>query len=151
MIFDTIQYLDTYQSLSPNLKTAIHFLQHTDLSRLELGYFPIEHEKVTCTVVNRVLTDAPDFWESHDRHIDIHVVLSGAECIRCIPKDKTVICDEFRADSDSRIYHQSFDGAVFQVGSGSAIIIFPNEIHQTNCPSGGSMAVKKVVLKVATM
>lgn len=151
MIFDTIQHLDTYQSLSQNLKTAIHFLQHTDLTRLEPGSFSIDHEKVRCTIVDRILTETPDFWESHDHHIDIHVVLSGAECIHCIPRDNMTACDEFRAVSDSRLYHRPFDGTAFQVESGSAIIIFPNEIHKTNCPIEVGTAVKKVILKVATM
>ncbi len=148
MIIDTIDNLNLYNGPSRNLRDAIDFLHITDLAQLGTGSFPIDGDRIRCIVVDRVLTSDPDFWESHEAYIDIHTVVAGTEVIRYLPDDAAHPRGEWEAENDSFVYHGRIGGNSLGVTAGKAVILFPGELHQTNCPGTPGERVKKVILKV---
>lgn len=150
MILDKITNLNRYAGISPNLDAAIRYLQKADLQEIPAGESAIDGDAIISTVVDHVLAGAPDFWEVHRKYIDIHIVICGSEVIR-FARDKEAIWSTKPYDeiSDSSVVKNEIaDGEELHLYPGDAAVLFPGELHQTNCPCNGGSRVRKVILKV---
>jgi YhcH/YjgK/YiaL family protein len=82
MIYTKRKNLDRYLGISPEMDTAIRYLQSADLRTLVKGRNEIDGDNV---FVNRfdyqTMPQAQAIWEGHIRYADIHVLLSGNEKI----------------------------------------------------------------------
>ena len=82
MIYTKRKNLGRYLGISPEMDTAIRYLQSADLRTLVKGRNEIDGDNV---FVNRfdyqTMPQAQAIWEGHIRYADIHVLLSGRERI----------------------------------------------------------------------
>ena len=150
MIFDSVQNLTRYADYSSCFDAAVKFLQKTNLVDIPDGKYIIIEDTLTCTVVDRELTETPDFWEAHREYIDIHIVVRGTEKIMYAPGNAEVWCNtSYNSASDSIVTRAEMpNGIAFSMRPGDAIVFFPGELHKTNCPACETGSVKKIILKV---
>lgn len=150
MILDKVENLNRYMGHSENLDAAILYLKDMELREIPIGKSSVAGGIITCTVVDHTLAAAPDYWEVHRKNIDIHIVICGREKI-CIARDKEMLwtAQPYDAESDSVIIKDEItDGEELHLHSGDVMILFPGELHKTNCPCDAGDYVRKMILKV---
>lgn len=148
MIFDRLDHAARFAA-TQNLKDALRFLAETDLAALPVGKSSVDGERITCTVVDRPLTAMPSLWEDHRRYIDVHLVLTGAECIHAAPQGELPVHAAFDPAKDAALFRDApIPRTAFTLHPGEMLILFPGEVHMTNIPANAQESVRKIILKV---
>ena len=80
MLYDTLENLNQYTGLFPNLDKAIDFIEDNDVSALPLGRTEIDGDDVYVTVMEAEPTSGEGrAFETHSRYMDLQMDLEGAE------------------------------------------------------------------------
>ena len=80
MLYDTLENLNQYTGLFPNLDKAIDFIEDNDVSALPLGRTEIDGDDVYVTVMEAEPTPGEGrAFETHSRYMDLQMDLEGAE------------------------------------------------------------------------
>lgn len=89
------------------------------------------------------------FFESHRRHIDVQVVVSGREVIEVIDAARAPVHAPYDPERDFT-HHASVAGAsVVRLESGDVAVFFPTDVHMPGLREDGApVAVRKTVVKV---
>lgn len=147
MIYTKKTNLHRYLGLSPEMDTAIRFLQNTDLATLVKGRNEIDGDKV---FVNRfdyqTMPREQAIWEGHIRYADIHVLLSGHEKIGVT--NVNLLTETVRKPEEDFV---GFEGEVlswFPMTTEDILIVFPEDIHMVKVMDGDSVLVEKACFKV---
>ena len=147
MIYIKKENLHRCLGLSPEMDTAIRYLQTADLRTLAKGRNEIDGDRV---FVNRfdyqTMPQEQAIWEGHIRYADIHVLLSGNEKIGVtnVSMLTETVC---KPDED----FVGFEGAVqswFPMTTEDILIVFPEDIHMVKVMDGDSTLVEKACFKV---
>ena len=148
MIYTKKTNLHRYLGLSPEMDTAIRFLQNTDLATLVKGRNEIDGDKV---FVNRfdyqTMPREQAIWEGHIRYADIHVLLSGQEKIGVT--NVNLLTETVRKPEEDFV---GFEGEVlswFPMTTEDILIVFPEDIHMVKVMDGDSVLVEKACFKVS--
>ena len=148
MIYTKKTNLHRYLGLSPEMDTAIRFLQNTDLATLVKGRNEIDGDKV---FVNRfdyqTMPREQAIWEGHIRYADIHVLLSGHEKIGVT--NVNLLTETVRKPEEDFV---GFEGEVqswFPMTTEDILIVFPEDIHMVKVMDGDSVLVEKACFKVS--
>lgn len=148
MIYTKKTNLHRYLGLSPEMDTAIRFLQNTDLATLVKGRNEIDGDKV---FVNRfdyqTMPREQAIWEGHIRYADIHVLLSGHEKIGVT--NVNLLTETVRKPQEDFV---GFEGEVqswFPMTTEDILIVFPEDIHMVKVMDGDSVLVEKACFKVS--
>ncbi|HCM27426.1 MAG: hypothetical protein A2Z99_20580 [Treponema sp. GWB1_62_6] len=99
-------------------------------------------------------------WETHRKHTDIQILLSGFEYVDVLPAAGMASVAPYDAEKDVEYYSVPETGtsrdeapspAVQRVllAPGVAAIFFPEDAHRPCISAGGPGAVRKLVVKVA--
>ncbi len=149
MIYDELNNIDRYMSLSHNLDTAIAFLKKTDLSKLQMGRTTIDGDNVYCN--HFCYTTAPmsenSEFEDHVKYLDLHVIVSGCETIAVSPA-KSLTQTKILEDEDAILYKG--DPKLLLPGDSTTfLLVYPGEAHLPKLVSGEASHVDKVVFKIA--
>ena len=80
MIIDQIKNSSLYFGVNKGLTTAFHYLQNTDLSKIEPGRYEIDGSNVYA-LVQQYETKAKEKgrWEAHRRYMDVQYLVRGVE------------------------------------------------------------------------
>ncbi len=148
MILDKLTNIETYANLSDNFKTAISFLQATDLSQLQPDEkYEIDGENVYAMVGRAQGRDRDAAkLEVHRKYADIQIVLEGIDemgwksCDECITPE-----NEYDPDGDYQLFLDKTDCWI-PVGPGMFTIFFPQDAH---APLVSNDMLLKIVVKVA--
>ena len=147
MIYTKKKNLHRCLGLSPELDTAIRYLQTADLRSLEKGRNEIDGDKV---FVNRfdyqTMPQEQAIWEGHIRYADIHVLLSGSEKIGVTNVE--LLTETVRKSEEDFV---SFEGPVmswFPMTTEDILIVFPEDIHMVKVQDGENAFVEKACFKV---
>ncbi|MFH1981490.1 MAG: YhcH/YjgK/YiaL family protein [Pseudomonadota bacterium] len=147
MILDVLDNAKCYLILGKGFPEAIGFLQRPDLAELPVGTYKIDGDRVYAMVAKdsgRKKGDA--LLETHEKYIDIQLVLSGTDEMGWKPKSWCKKpTDEYDAAADIHFFADAPD-AFLPVSSGLFAIFFPDDAHMPLISSG---AIHKVVVKVA--
>ena len=148
MIYTKKKNLHRYLGLSPELDTAIRYLQTADLRALVKGRNEIDGDRV---FVNRfdyqTMPQEQAIWEGHIRYADIHVLLSGNEKIGVTNVD--LLTEALRKPDEDFV---GFEGPVmswFPMTTEDILIVFPEDIHMVKVMDGDSVLVEKACFKVS--
>ena len=80
MLYDTLENLNQYTGLFPNLEKAIDFIEDNDVSALPLGRTEIDGDDVYVKVMEAEPTPGEGrAFETHSRYMDLQMDLEGAE------------------------------------------------------------------------
>lgn len=147
MIFDKLTNLNRYKGLSPNIDTAIDFLQKTDLASLPLGTTKIDGDKVFINHFKYETSLDKGFFESHKVYLDLQLVFSGCEEIHVTDISALAVTKEL-PDEDAILYDGEATNRV-RLDAEDFVILYPNEGHKPKVACGTSTPVEKFVVKIA--
>lgn len=148
MIIDTVPKLVKYGWPQQNLKNAAQFLAETRLEALPVGRFEVDKERIRGNVVQNNLHTPPDFWEAHRKYVDIHVVITGAEIIRCFVDEPRTGGADYDEAADAMLFPGDFPASGLWLCAGMAAVLYPGEIHKAGHSAGLDAPTKKLILKV---
>jgi biofilm protein TabA len=147
MILDTLKNAHRYTVLNNGFAKAFEFLFRPDLKELAAGKHEIDGERIYGIVAQGPgHKKEDDQLETHERYIDIQLVLEGADEMGWKPRSSCrQPVDEYNPASDFQEFADEPD-AWFTVKGGSFAIFFPEDAHKAMISSG---YIHKVVVKVA--
>jgi biofilm protein TabA len=147
MILDILENVHRYPVMNKGFAKAIEFLLRPDLKELPVGKYEIDGERVYAMVSNgpgRKKEDA--LLETHERYIDIQLVLAGTDNMGWKPKS---LCKqpsgEYDYKNDIQFFRDEPDNWL-SIESGAFAIFFPEDAHMPLISSG---QIHKVVVKIA--
>ena len=88
--------------------------------------------------------------ETHQRYIDIQILLSGTECLEVFPKDGLTVSEPYDVKKDAEFYEVPDTAPVrVTLAPGQFIVFFPEDAHMPCLNAGDrSKPVQKVVIKL---
>lgn len=88
--------------------------------------------------------------ETHQRYIDIQVLLSGTECLEIFPKAGLTVSEPYDATRDAEFYEVPEAAPVrVTLEPGQFMVFFPEDAHMPCLNAGdSSKPVQKVVIKL---
>ncbi|MBA3007207.1 MAG: YhcH/YjgK/YiaL family protein [Proteobacteria bacterium] len=146
MILDVLENAHRYLPLHKGFIQAFEFLRRSDLQKLPEDTYEIDGERVYAMVAKvpgRKKEDA--LLESHEKYIDIQLVLVGTDTMGWKPKS---LCQQPAVGYDSEADIQFFEDepdAWLPTPSGTFVIFFPEDAHMPLISSG---QIHKVVVKI---
>lgn len=147
MILDVLENAQRYVALNKGFAAAFEFLMRPDLNELPVGTYRIDGDRVYAMVAKdpgRRREDA--LLETHERYIDIQLVLAGTDDMGWKPKSS---CSrptaEYNPESDAQLFADEPD-AWLSTAAGAFAIFFPEDAHMPLISSG---IPHKVIAKVA--
>ena len=147
MIYTTLDRLARYRGLCPSLDTAIDYLATADLSALQPGRNEVDGDNV---FINRfgytTLTPEEAAWEGHAQYADLHVVLAGEERIGVT--DAARLTPTTRDEGSDFIGYEGPVDVWCPMAPGTALIVFPEDVHLVKVQKDGPVRVEKAVFKL---
>lgn len=147
MIFDRLSNLNRYHGLSPNIDTAIRFLQETDLSTLPLGTTVIDGEQVFVNHFQYESSLEKGVFESHNIYLDLQIVLSGTEEIHVTDLAELQVTKELPHE-DAILYDGEATNRI-HMEAGDFLLLYLDEGHKPKVACGSPTKVDKLVVKIA--
>lgn len=148
MLYDTLENLERYKTLHPNLALAIELLATVDYSHLQKGRHELSGETVFLMAQeNQTVVTENLPYEYHKRYADVHVVLSGQEIIRYGIGDGK----EHQSYDETGDFGLSFyeDRQDVVMRPGYFALFLPDEPHCPNIALTDEEQIRKIVLKIA--
>jgi len=146
MIIDEICKADEYFDLSEGIRTALRFLQETDMDALEPGRHTVDGDRVFAIVESYQTKPMADgFWEAHLKHLDVQCVISGEEQIGYAPVS-SMVAEPY--DEDRDFYKLKGNGNFVTLRPGMFALLKPQDAHMPGMSIQESRQVKKIVIKV---
>lgn len=156
MIIDSLENLSFYEGMHPRFPAAFAFLKELIASGAADGRHVMPNADVENAVfVNMGTGDvAPKALatsESHEKYIDVQVVLSGEE-LMCVPaKGTPAVTSPYNAEGDYALYAPVAVEECYRlyVSEGNFAIFFANELHAPSMGLGTEPTrVRKAIIKV---
>ena len=146
MIIDNVENIGNYPQIPDYVVNFILGLSSdTECMRYDL----IDNDFVNVeTYSTKLIKDAK--FESHDRYIDIQLLLEGEERIYLTNRDGLEVSEIYNVDKDITFYKNSVNDADYvTLNATNFILIYPHEAHAPQVAIGDkSKIVKKAVAKI---
>ncbi|KAF0188419.1 MAG: hypothetical protein FD168_1781 [Desulfobulbaceae bacterium] len=147
MILDLLENAHRYLVINKGFAKAVEFLLRPELKELPVGKYEIDGERVFAMVSKDMGLKKEDaFLETHEKFIDIQLVLSGTDDIGWKPKS---LCNqpsgEYDPNSDLQFFTDT-PNTWLSIESGEFAIFFPEDAHMPTISSG---QIHKIVVKIA--
>lgn len=148
MIVTEINNLSTYVGVNPYFERLINFLKTVDLGSLPEGKIDIEGDELFGNCFSYVADGQPgDFFETHRKYLDIHLVLENTEDMAVSSVKSTTVSQPYNNEKDIELYEGKVEQLI-HLKSGECLITFPEDLHQPKVRVN-DLPLKKVVFKVA--
>ena len=146
MILDIRERLNRYICLAKGFDEAISFLSRNDLDDLPEGRHEIAGDDVYAVVAReKGRKEFEAQLETHNRYIDIQLVLKGSESMGWKPRSA---CKHPAAPYDSEkdlSFYTDTPDAFIPVNPGAFAIFFPEDAHM---PLIGDGMIHKIIVKI---
>lgn len=127
---------------------AIEYLSKQDLAGMPAGKYQV-NDDFYYMVQEYVSRDEADcHLESHQKYVDIQWIVSGVEAIDCAAVDGLEIDKEYNPEKDITFYKEPANMMRCVLGSGSYVVLLPENAHKPCIAVGEPTQMKKVVAKV---
>ena len=148
MLYDTLENLNQYTGLFPNLDKAIDFIEDNDVSALPLGRTEIDGDDVYVTVMEAEPTPGEGrAFETHSRYMDLQMDLEGAELCEVALGDVEE-AEPYDEEKDFALWNGAASAALV-LGEGRFAVFRVEEPHKPAIKAQGCDKVKKAVFKIA--
>jgi biofilm protein TabA len=151
MIFGNIANLEHDRKILPAaVIEGLQYLNDTDFSKLEVGKYEIEGNKIFALVQeSQTLPKEDRRPEAHAKRLDIQYVIEGPEMIGfALPNAVNQVAEDLLEQKDNIFYATVQDEMDLVLTKGMYAIFFPDEVHRPNCQYGVSRKLRKVVVKI---
>lgn len=150
MICASVEHLDRHKGMSQNLDRAIEWIQSGAWKeRTEEGKLVIDGERVFAGF-DRYESKLPSegLLETHRRHIDIQMVVTGSEYVEVRPDIGLEVAVPYVDDVEFQSVPADPSHQVV-LTPGTALILFPEDSHRPGLALGGvKEPVFKMVVKI---
>ena len=147
MIYDSLENMQRYMNLHPQLAEALRYLQGEEWKQLPNGKKTLDGERLYASA-QRYATFPEKPFESHERYADIQCIVSGEEIIGVAPSEDLVEKEAYDPEHDIAFWDASRPYTKLHMLPGWFVILFPGEAHAPCMHLDGEHQVHKVVLKV---
>ena len=150
MICGNMYNIKDYSSINKKIMMAFEFLKNNDLKELAVGKYEIQGEDIFA-LVQEYTTQKEDEkkWESHEKYIDIQLIVEGQEIMGYAPISSLRIEEDLRLEKDLIFYEETLKGSNIKFSSDDYAIFFPEDGHRPGCALDECSKVRKIVVKVA--
>ena len=149
MIYDSLNNIEFYKGLSPDIYEGLKFLQQVNPD-IAVGVHQLTPN--VKAIVSEYTTQASkeNGYEAHRQNIDIQYLLKGNEKIACLPVEELSETKPYNEETDAAFYNAVSDlsPSTFDLRSGYFAIFFPQDGHMPQLCVNEPGKVKKVVVKV---
>ncbi len=149
MILDIIENAHRYLVMNDGFPEAFAFLLRPELKELAVGKYEIDGERVYAMVSKDMGLEKEDaLLETHEKYIDIQLILAGTDDIGWKPK---ALCKHPSGEYDQTSDLQFFTdkpNTWLSIESGEFAIFFPEDAHMPLISSG---QIHKVVVKIVAV
>ncbi len=146
MIYGTLEHLERYAQLDPNLIKGLRFLRDTDFTNIGAGDLEIDGKTVYAFVQEYDTKETNDRPEAHRRYADIQYLIEGEEYIGVAPLETMDEEVEAHPERDIWFYHGATEPV--RIGKGRFLVLFPEDAHAPCIAVNGPAPVRKCVVKV---
>jgi biofilm protein TabA len=147
MVIDSVKSFERYKNFHRNFDKVYDFIKNNDLSKLEVGKYPIVKNEIWCSISvsdGRSLDNMPQM-EVHDSFIDIHILLDGNETMGFKNRSLCNISSAAYNEADDIALFDEFPEVFVSCGINNFVICFPTDGHT---PLLGEGKIKKAIFKV---
>ena len=89
------------------------------------------------------------FFESHQKYIDVQVVLEGEEAMELADLARTTVLEPYLPERDLIVHSDVARATVLRVRAGEAAIFYPADVHMPSLQvDSAPVLVRKTVVKV---
>lgn len=147
MIYDSLENMQRYMNLHPQLAEAFRYLQGEEWKQLPNGRIVLNGDRLFANV-DRYTTVAEKPFETHERYVDIQCIVSGDEIIGVAPAEELVEKEAYDKQRDIAFWEAKRPYTQVHMHPGWFLMLFPGEAHAPCMHLDGEHQVHKVVLKV---
>jgi len=149
MIYDRIENMNLY--LKGNLLSELEKTISNLTENQKDGNYPLQKDDIFFKVLRYETKISDWITESHQKYIDIQLVLSGVELIKIYDRSKLVVLEAYNSETDNIFYNTNDNIAVSEIRlmPGFFCLFLPDDVHQTQIADHkGSQLITKLVFKV---
>ena len=148
MIYSTANLANKYDITDPKFKTAFDFMNRKDLDSLPLGPVELEHG-VRANIQENITKPAEEMlFETHEKYMDIHFIVSGEEKIEFCNRDQISVANPYSAEKDITQYTGSDDCSFVILRAGDFAFTSYEDAHKPNIAVDAPAKVRKIVFKI---
>lgn len=149
MIVDTLDNIDIYKNLSPDIYAGLKFLKEVQPD-IELGEYPINENVKAIVSEYETVADFERGFESHKHVIDIQYPVIGLERVKWSPIKGMNVNIPYDAEKDRTFYKDPHKQMTHvDIGNGIFAIMFPEDGHGPQHFVGEPELIKKVTIKIS--
>ena len=149
MIYDTLNNIEFYKGLSPDIYEGLKFLQQVNPD-IAVGTYQLTPN--VKAIVSEYTTKEvnENGYEAHRQNTDIQYLLKGKEKIACLPVEELSVTKPYNKETDAAFYNavSDFDPSNLALRPGYFAIFYPQDGHMPQLCINEPEKVKKVVVKV---
>ena len=147
MIFDKLTNYPVYFQSSEMKSVIEDVIQNYSITTEDGTYQEFDHYYVK--VMSPETLEVSDIIESHQREIDIQILLSGTEKIRIFSEENVTIKSDYNPEIDCTFYTPSSDPhSEVVLQPGYFAMFFPQDIHNPLIANTKIQSLKKIVIKI---
>lgn len=148
MIFGNLKEQKTYDFLPEAIQACFKYMQTHDLLTYEKGSHEIDGKNFFVNIEEYgTVKREQRFWEAHKKYIDVHVMLSGKECID-INFIENMKLGEYKEEKDFQALDGEAQASVNLLNAGDFLICYPEDAHRTAIAVDEPSDLKKAIFKV---
>lgn len=146
MIVDKLSNIGRYALIIKDCDKLAAFVQSHDFSTLSGKHLVEGSEMVVSPFEYDTKLNAR--WETHHTHMDIHVIIEGADEVEWIPAQHINQSTEYVPERDVEFFADMVQGSRVRVEAGYFCLVMPEDAHKPAMAIGGvSTRGKKCVIK----
>jgi len=147
MIFDKLTSYPVYFQTSEMKSIIEDVIQNYSIATEDGTYQEFDHYYIK--VMSPETLEVSDIIESHQREIDIQILLSGTEKIRIFSEESVTIKSDYNPEIDCTFYTPNSDPhSEVVLQPGYFAMFFPQDIHNPLIANNTIQSLKKIVVKL---
>ena len=147
MILDSLQNVDAYRGLAPDIIASLLHLK-TLTPDVDLGEYQVTEDAKCIVSSYETGNDKPDQFEAHRHVIDVQFPIVGRERIEWSDLGTMVQATDYDPAKDRAFYATPQNRTSLVIGGGYFAVFFPRDAHRPALSVGEPETIKKVTMKV---
>lgn len=147
MIFDTLENLEMYIPVLPQLKTIAEAMDHDNVYELAPGKYKTPNENVSYEICEYTSSASDKPFEFHKNTTVVEIVLSGCELMSTTWRELKDQASAFDKKTDTGVF-PSEPVTVLQAAQGRFAVFFAGEPYKTGISYAEPVSVKKIIFRV---
>ncbi|HET8885521.1 MAG TPA: YhcH/YjgK/YiaL family protein [Salinimicrobium sp.] len=141
MIIDKVENLSSY-----GLKSDF-IIRDLKNNNFQSGKFMVADSQFGIGLEYETQPEEKAVWEAHRKYLDVHVILSGEECVQIADISNMDETSDYSNENDYQIFTGKKEQEI-HLKPGCFLILFPHEVHKTSIQVESSTSVRKKVFKI---